>query len=92
MATETVSDAASPTDDDLRRRVGANVKTLREAKGMSQYGLAEAVGLRKAKYLDVARIAKLERGEIGPGAALLVRLARVLETTVEVLCAPPKKS
>lgn len=56
-----------------------NLKTLRKAKGLSQEELAER--------LHVVRqtISKWEQGLSVPDAALLVRMAEVLETTVGTL-------
>lgn len=53
-------------------RVGANVRRLRKAKGLSQEGLAHEAGM-SMRYL-----AGLERGEENPSLAFLVKLADAL--------------
>lgn len=54
-------------------RVGANVRRLRKAKGLSQEGLAHEAGM-SMRYL-----AGLERGEENPSLLFLVKLADALE-------------
>lgn len=53
-------------------RVGANVRRLRKAKGLSQEALAHEAGM-SMRYL-----AGLERGEENPSLAFLVKLADAL--------------
>lgn len=55
-------------------RVGANVRRLRKAKGLSQEALAHEAGM-SMRYL-----AGLERGEENPSLAFLVKLAKALGT------------
>lgn len=69
----------SPSDEELRGRVAANVGRLREAKGMLKADLAKAAGV------DRIRINKIEAGQISPGGALLLRLARALDVSAEEL-------
>lgn len=73
------ADPGSPSDDDLRATIGHNIRRLREAKGLRKSDLA------KACAVDPIRINKLETGQIAPGGALLLRLARALDTTAEAL-------
>ncbi|HBY43164.1 XRE family transcriptional regulator [Brevundimonas diminuta] len=54
-------------------RVGANVRRLRRAKGLSQEALAHEAGMAM-RYL-----AGIERGEENPSLAFLVKLASALE-------------
>lgn len=54
-------------------RVGANVRRLRKAKGLSQEALAHEAGM-SMRYL-----AGLERGEENPSLVFLVKLAEALE-------------
>ena len=54
-------------------RVGANIRRLRKAKGLSQEALAHEAGMAM-RYL-----AGIERGEENPSLAFLVRLAEALE-------------
>lgn len=56
--------------------IGNNIHDLRTLRGMSQEALGLAAGLQQSY------IGKLERGEILPGAAILMRLARALEVCV----------
>lgn len=58
---------------DPLRRLGANVRDLRHARGMTQEQLAHAADLSLS---DVGRI---ERAERDPGVRVLVRLARGLD-------------
>lgn len=53
-------------------RVGANVRRLRKAKGLSQEALAHEAGMAM-RYL-----AGIERGEENPSLAFLVKLAVAL--------------
>lgn len=53
-------------------RVGANIRRLRKAKGLSQEALAHEAGM-SMRYL-----AGLERGEENPSLAFLVKLASAL--------------
>jgi len=53
-------------------RIGANVRRLRQAKGLSQEALAHEAGM-SMRYL-----AGLERGEENPSLAFLVKLAEAL--------------
>lgn len=53
-------------------RVGANIRRLRRARGLSQEALAAEAGM-SMRYL-----AGLERGEENPSLAFLVRLAEAL--------------
>lgn len=73
------SAATANEDDQIRAAIARNVRRLREARGLSPSGLAAAVGC------DRGRIGKIESAKIAPGAALLLRLARILDTTVEQL-------
>lgn len=54
-------------------RVGANVRRLRRAKGLSQEALAHEAGMAM-RYL-----AGIERGEENPSLVFLVKLADSLE-------------
>lgn len=58
--------------DDLRRALGAAVRTLRTEKGWTQDELADAAGLHMTYVSD------LERGDRTPGLAIQQRLATAL--------------
>ena len=60
-------------------RVGANVRRLRKAKGLSQEALAHEAGM-SMRYL-----AGLERGEENPSLLFLVKLAEALGVEPGVL-------
>lgn len=58
---------------DVRRRVGQNVKRLREAKGLSQEAFADVAGIHRTYVSGV------ERGVRNPTVTVLERLAIALE-------------
>lgn len=60
-------------------RVGANVRRLRKARGLSQEGLAHEAGV-SMRYL-----AGLERGEENPSLKVLVKLAEALKVSPAAL-------
>ncbi len=66
--------------------IGDRVRAGRKARGLSQLELAEAAGVSRAT------VGALEHGRHMPAADAAVRLARVLGTTVEELCAEPTAS
>jgi len=57
---------------DPLRRLGANVRALRQARGMTQEQLAHAA-------LSLSDVGRIERAERDPGVRVLVRLARGLD-------------
>ena len=65
----------------LLRRVGGRIRKAREAKGLSQEGLAHLASL------DRSYVSGLERGEYNVSLLALVKLARVLNASVESLVA-----
>jgi transcriptional regulator with XRE-family HTH domain len=58
---------------------GANLRALREQKGMTQDQLAERA------HMDAPTIRRYERGVRDPTIKSLTRLARALDTTVSEL-------
>ena len=60
-------------------KVGEQIALLRKAKNLTQNELGERLGV------SFQAISKWERGETLPDTALLVDLARVLETTVDLI-------
>ncbi|HVR07871.1 MAG TPA: helix-turn-helix transcriptional regulator [Thermoanaerobaculia bacterium] len=70
---------AWPADGDLAALVGARVKALREERGMSQRALAQ--------HLEVSSstIAKYEAGVHTPPLTVLVRLAAILDVSLDQL-------
>ncbi len=62
--------------DDLRRRLGAAVRQLRQEQGLTQDQLAEAA------ELHMTYISDLERGARSPGLVIQQRLAGALGVKV----------
>ncbi|HEU0203694.1 MAG TPA: helix-turn-helix transcriptional regulator, partial [Burkholderiaceae bacterium] len=70
-------------DAELGTRVAANVKQLREARGLSQEQMAKIAGLPRATWTH------LESGAANPTLAVLHRAAAALQVTIEELLATP---
>lgn len=64
---------------DVRRRIGLNMKTLREAKGWSQEELADQAGIHRTYVSGV------ERGIRNPTITVLEKLAVALQTKLPKL-------
>ena len=69
-----------PPLDPALKRFGANVRTRREARDLSQEKLAELADL------DLTYIGGIERGERNLGLLNVVRVAKALKTSVAELC------
>lgn len=76
---------ASPdvTDDELAARLADNVRTLREARGLSQKDIAKVAGVPRATW------AHLESGGANPTLAVLRRAAQALSVPFEELLGEP---
>ncbi len=61
---------------DVRKMIGKQIKTLRQARGMSQEELSEKISIN-SKYLSA-----IERGKANPTLAVLIRLADSLKIGV----------
>ncbi|MGH9007869.1 MAG: helix-turn-helix domain-containing protein [Acidimicrobiales bacterium] len=59
-------------DGDLQRRLGSNLRSLRRAKGMSQEGFADTIGIHRT-YMG-----GLERGERNVTLKTVERIAHAL--------------
>jgi transcriptional regulator with XRE-family HTH domain len=66
---------------DKRERFAANLRRARQAKGISQEELASQCDLHRTE------ISLLERAGREPRLGTMVKLATVLETTPDALCA-----
>lgn len=66
---------------DVRRRVGLNVKRLREASGRSQEEFAFDAGMHRTY------VSGIERGVRNPTLTVLDRLAKALKVRIEDLFA-----
>ena len=64
---------------DVRRRVGLNMKTLREAKGWSQEELADQAGIHRTYVSGVERCVR------NPTITVLEKLAIALQTKLPKL-------
>ncbi len=65
--------------------IAANVRRLRERRGLSQFRLAAAADV-EPRY-----IARIEAGDANPSAAILVKLATALGVKVGDLFRPAKR-
>jgi len=66
---------------DVCERVGANVRRLREAQGLSQEGLAFEANMHRTY------VSGIERGVRNPTVTVLERLAEALKTSMSELVA-----
>jgi transcriptional regulator with XRE-family HTH domain len=69
---------------DLARNLAANVRRLREARGLSQQGCAELSGIPRPTW------ASLESGAANPTLAVLSRVATALQVSIEELIGAPR--
>jgi transcriptional regulator with XRE-family HTH domain len=76
-----MNDPPQPPADDLTASLAASVASARRARGWSVNALAQASGVSRAM------IAKIERGDAQPTAALLARLSGALGMTLSELIA-----
>jgi XRE family transcriptional regulator, regulator of sulfur utilization len=70
--------------EDVAGRLGRNVRTLREARGMTQAQMARLASLPRATW------ANLESGAANPTLAVLDRVATAFQVTLEELIAAPR--
>ena len=64
---------------DVRRRLGLNLKRLRQARGWSQEEFADLAGMHRTY------VSAIERGVQNPTITVVEKLALALETTVGAL-------
>ena len=67
------------TKEKFLKALGEKIKTLREAKGFSQYAFSDISGISRSQ------IARLENGELNCTIATLLLLAQTLEIEVKEL-------
>jgi XRE family transcriptional regulator, regulator of sulfur utilization len=70
--------------DATAQNLAANVRQLREARGVSQQHMAELAGLPRPTW------ANIESGEANPTLAVLTRVASALGATLEELIGAPQ--
>ncbi len=70
--------------DDVATRLGVNVRTLREARGMTQAQMAKLASLPRATW------ANLESGASNPTLSVLDRVASAFQVSIEELVAAPR--
>ncbi len=71
------------TPSDLAERLAANIRALREARGLTQSQLARQSGLPRATW------ANLESGGANPTLAVMHKVAVALQVSFEELVAAP---
>ena len=67
------------TKEKFLKALGKKIKTLREAKGLSQYAFSDESGIARSQ------IVRLENGELNCTIATLLLLAQTLEIEVKEL-------
>lgn len=70
--------------DDIASRLGRNVRTLREARAMTQSQVAKLAGVPRATWQN------LESGTANPTLAVLDSVASTFQVTIEELIAAPR--
>jgi transcriptional regulator with XRE-family HTH domain len=70
--------------DELSRRLGQNMRHLRDVQGLTQEQMAKLSGLPRATW------ANLESGTANPTLAVLTKVATALRVSLEELIAAPK--
>jgi transcriptional regulator with XRE-family HTH domain len=67
-----------------KKEVGARIRALRQARGMTQIDLAEALGITQSN------LSAIERGARGLTVHQVVKLAQALRATTDEILAPSK--
>ena len=70
--------------EDIPGHLGANLRQLREARGVSQSQIARLAGIPRATWTN------LESGEANPTLSVVVRAANALQVRLEELLGPPR--
>ena len=72
---------------DIRRRVGLNLRKIRESQGLSQENLAFECGIHRTY------ISGVERGIRNPTIVVLAKIAKALDVSpAELLAGPAKRA
>ena len=69
---------------DAQRNLAANIRRLRETRGLSQQSLADLSGIPRATW------ASLETGSANPTLAVLTKAASAFNVSIEELIGPPR--
>src|SRR5450432_142021 len=80
----TTTAARTTTKDEASARLGANVRQLRAARGLTQAQIARLAALPRATW------ANLETGAANPTLGVLERVADALQVTLEELVSAPR--
>jgi transcriptional regulator with XRE-family HTH domain len=78
--------AMAREEQELAARLGANVRQLREARGMTQEHMARLSGVPRATWSN------MESGAANPTLTVLHRIARALQVPLEELTSTPRSS
>ena len=70
--------------DDVRANLAANVRRLRDGRGLSQQRMADLSGIPRPTW------GSLESGSANPTLAVLTRAASALQVSIEELIGPPR--
>lgn len=76
-----MSNMSSMEKLDLLKKVGNNIKKIREAKGLAQVDLA----VKMQGSIDVTNISRIESGRTNPTLFTLYRIAEALEIKISEL-------
>ncbi len=72
--------------DDVALHLADNLRRLREARGLSQQRMAQLSGIPRPTWTS------LESGSANPTLAVLSRVARALQVSIEELIGPPRSA
>jgi transcriptional regulator with XRE-family HTH domain len=78
--------AMAAEEQELAARLGANVRQLREARGMTQEQMARLSSVPRATWSN------MESGTANPTLTVLHRIARALQVPLEELTSTPRSS
>ena len=70
--------------EDVASRLGENVRSLREARGLTQAKIAQLAGVPRPTW------ATLESGAANPTLAVMMKVANALQVRLEELIGPPR--